>query len=73
MHPADIKAAIEKAGSSQTKIARALKVTKTTVNHVIYGQSSSRRIANEIARVTGKTLAELWPGRYSTPEDTSKR
>jgi len=64
MHPADIKAALEKAGSSQTKIAQTLGVSKTTVGHVIYGRSSSRRIAAEISRVTDLPLSKLWPGRY---------
>jgi lambda repressor-like predicted transcriptional regulator len=64
MHPADIKAAIQKAGSSQTQIARDLKVSKTTVNDVIYGRTTSRPIANHIARLTGLSLSVLWPGRY---------
>jgi lambda repressor-like predicted transcriptional regulator len=64
MHPADIKAALEKAGSSQIKIAKALKVSDTAVNHVIYGRSTSRRIADLISKQTGLPLSQLWPGRY---------
>jgi lambda repressor-like predicted transcriptional regulator len=64
MHPADIKAALQKAGSSQTDIARKRQVSKTTVSDVIYGRTTSRPIADEIARVTGLKLSELWPGRY---------
>lgn len=64
MHPADIKAAIEKAGSSQIAIARKLGVSDVAVNHVIYGRSTSRRIADEISRVTKIPLSKLWPGRY---------
>lgn len=64
MHPADIKAALEKADSSQIEIARICQVSDTAVNHVIYGRSTSRRIADAIAQKTGKSLSELWPGRY---------
>lgn len=70
MHPADIKSAIEKAGSSQAAIARALEKSDVAVNHVIYGRSSSRAVAEHIARLTGLSLDELWPGRY--PQDDSK-
>lgn len=65
MHPADIKAALEKAGSNQDKIAKALKLSDSAINHVIYGRSTSRRVADLIAKTTGKTLDELWPGRYN--------
>jgi lambda repressor-like predicted transcriptional regulator len=64
MHPEDIKAAIRKAGSSQIAIARKLGVSDVAVNHVIYGRSTSRRIADEISRVTKIPLSKLWPGRY---------
>lgn len=64
MHPADIKAALEKAGSSQIKIAKALNISDTAVNHVIYGRSTSRRVADLIAQKTGLPLSQLWPGRY---------
>jgi lambda repressor-like predicted transcriptional regulator len=69
MHPEDIKAELRKAGSSQTRIARTLKVSHTTVAHVIHGRTKSRRIALEIARVTGKSLDDLWPGRYPPKND----
>jgi lambda repressor-like predicted transcriptional regulator len=65
MHPADIKALIEKAGSSQAAIARAMNISDVAVNHIIYGRSSSRRVAGYIATLTGKRLADLWPGRYA--------
>lgn len=65
MHPADIKAALEKAGSNQDKIAKTLKLSDSAINHVIYGRSTSRRVADLIAETTGKTLDELWPGRYN--------
>lgn len=64
MHPADIKAALEKAGTNQMKIAKALKVSDSSVNHVIYGRSTSRRTADLIATKTGLPLSKLWPNRY---------
>lgn len=64
MHPADIKASLEKAGTNQLKIAKALAISDTAVNHVIYGRSTSRRVAELISIKTGKTISELWPGRY---------
>lgn len=67
MHYADIKAALEKAGSSQADIARDLKVSKTTVFKVIRGRDSSRRVADAIAKKIGKPVSEIWPGTY--PEE----
>lgn len=64
MHPADIKAALEKANSSQIQIAKLCQVSDTAVNHVIYGRATSRRIADAIAQKTGLPLSILWPGRY---------
>lgn len=71
MHPADIKALIEKADSSQADIARDCKVARTTVNKVIYGLTSSRRIAERISTITGESLETLWPGRYPALSDDS--
>jgi lambda repressor-like predicted transcriptional regulator len=70
MHPADIKAALQKAGSSQTAIARARKVSKTTVSDVIYGRTTSRPIADLIAEATGLTVEQIWPGKYR-PDDNN--
>ena len=65
MHPADIKAEIEKSGTSQADLSRDLKVSKTVVNEVIYGRTTSRRIAEHIAAKIGKSIDEIWPGRYT--------
>lgn len=65
MHPADIKAAIEKAGSSQVDIAAECSVTPSTVAHVINDRGTSTRVAQAIARVTGLSLSQLWPGKYA--------
>ncbi|MGZ8172860.1 MULTISPECIES: helix-turn-helix domain-containing protein [Methylobacter] len=73
MHPADIKAALEKAGTNQMKIAKALKVSDSSVNHVIYGRSTSRRTADLIATKTGLPISKLWPSRYGKqPEQVAQ-
>jgi len=71
MHPADIKAALEKAGTSQIKIATALELSESAINHVIYGRSTSRRVADLIASKTGLPLSKLWPGRYDKQSQQS--
>jgi len=64
MHPADIKAAIQKRDSSQTKIAKAMKVSRSTITYVIQGRTKSRRVANAISAVTGLPVERMWPGKY---------
>jgi lambda repressor-like predicted transcriptional regulator len=65
MHPADIKAALQKKGSSLAKVAQTLDVSAPTVSQVISGRTTSRRIAAEVARQTGVSLTRLFPrGRY---------
>jgi lambda repressor-like predicted transcriptional regulator len=64
MHPADIKASLQKRGRPSTSIARDLDVNRATVSRVISGKATSKRIANEVARTLGKRAADLWPGRY---------
>jgi lambda repressor-like predicted transcriptional regulator len=67
MHPADIKAAINKAGSSQADVARTLQgrnVTPSAVWAVINGNSRSASIAKHISRITGLAVHVMWPGAY---------
>lgn len=67
MHPADIKAAISKAGSSQADVARKLKpeaVTPSAVWAVINGNSRSAAIAKHISKLTGLPVHAMWPGKY---------
>lgn len=47
----------------QTRLARLLGVTQSTVNHVIYGRRSSRRIERAVSeklRRVRPDLADLW-------------
>jgi lambda repressor-like predicted transcriptional regulator len=64
LHPADIKAAIEKAGATQAGIAKGLSVTPQAVCHVVHGRSHSLWIATRISEVTGHSIDDLWPGVY---------
>lgn len=79
MHPADIKAQISKAGSSQTVIANTVqgrkggKVTPGAVWLVVQGTMSSANIARRISEVTGLPVCQLWPGRYPALEAEQRK
>lgn len=64
LHPADIKAAIEKAGLTQASIAKELGVTPMAVWQVIHGRSHSRNIERRIANAIGRTPGSIWPQFY---------
>lgn len=68
MHPADITAALRKAGSSQAEIARRLKVSRTAVCSVVANRPANRskRIARAISRQIGIPVDSIWPGTYSS-------
>ncbi len=68
MQIADIQCLLKKAGISQSDLARQLNVSKVTVGYVLAGITTSRRVALAIAQVTGRTLEELWPGKYPQEE-----
>lgn len=78
MHPADIKAALEKAGSSQADVGRSLvsrsgePISHAAVHLVIEGKSRSMRIAKRIAQVTGLSVSTLWPGAYPHIEQAER-
>jgi lambda repressor-like predicted transcriptional regulator len=64
MTPAEIHAELKKNGFISSDVARALRVSRMSVSNVINGKGKSRRIAEAIAKLTGKTTDELWPGFY---------
>lgn len=64
MHPADIKAALQKRGTNQSKIAETMNVSRSTVTYVIQGRSKSGRVAQAISQATGIPVDRLWPGQY---------
>jgi lambda repressor-like predicted transcriptional regulator len=78
MHPADIKATLQKTGHSQVDIAKALKrgdsghVHKSAVSRVIAGSLISASIASGIAKACGVPVAQLWPGKYPDLEKTTR-
>ena len=77
MHPADIKAALQKAGSTQAQVARSLSQGTSPLSHaaihlVINGRSRSARIAKRIAEVTGLTVSVMWPGAYPQLEQEER-
>lgn len=64
MDPLEIKHAIERAGSSQSDIARARGVTPAMVNRVIWNGDVSDHIRRAIARTIGRPVEEVWPEYY---------
>jgi lambda repressor-like predicted transcriptional regulator len=71
IHYLFIKAALARAGYSQKRVAKELKIAPPTVNNIIKGKGKSLRIAEFIASKTGLTLEQMWPGQYER-EDTEK-
>lgn len=74
MHPADINAALKKAGTSQAQLARRLGVSHTAVCHVVNGRPNnrSRRIAKAISHAAGISMKELWPDAYGRPASRTR-
>ena len=63
MRPNEILAALMLKERRSAEIARKFNVSKTMINRVIYGHSTSRRIQEEIADILEKPVSEIWPGR----------
>ncbi|MBX3634736.1 MAG: helix-turn-helix domain-containing protein [Rubrivivax sp.] len=68
MHPELIKAHLRIGGTTPAALADELRVSKGTVSQVIAGKSVSRRIAERISQLTGRSLAELWPDQYGAKQ-----
>lgn len=60
MTPRKIRALMVEKDVSQIEIAIALEVSPVTVNGVIHGRWSSRRIANELASKLGVPVEKLF-------------
>lgn len=71
MHPAEINAAIKKAGTTQSAIAEVLDVTPATVSAVINNRLKSKRVQEAIANVTRSSVAVLWP-EHRTQQQTKQ-
>ena len=68
MNKTDIKAAIERAGTSQTAIAEYLGVSPTCVGRVIAGTMRSSRVERELEKLIGRPIfgKSKKPGRTKT-------
>ncbi|MBK1683417.1 hypothetical protein [Rhodoferax fermentans] len=56
MEPADIKAAIERAGTNQSAIARYLGVTTGHIAQVVNKKVRSARVEAELQKITGRPI-----------------
>jgi predicted XRE-type DNA-binding protein len=65
MNPSDIKAAIDRAGTSQTAIAEYLGIKTTAVNRVVQGKARSARVEAELLKICGKAV-------YATPSKAGR-
>jgi len=64
MPPLKLKVLLLEAGVTQSEIARKIKVTPQTVNHVVNGRFASHRVRTAIAEAVGKDLKVIWPTIY---------
>jgi len=62
-HPADIQAALKKAGWSYARISRVNKYARGTANNAI--RTPWPRMEKLIADAIGTTPQEIWPSRYN--------
>lgn len=67
MTPTAIKIAFLKKGITQRSIADELSVSSVSVNRVIAGLSTSRRIAHAISEAIGKPFEKVFPN-YPKPK-----
>ncbi len=58
MEPVDIKAAIERAGTNQSAIARYLGVTTGHVANVVNKKTRSALVEAELQKITGRPIHE---------------
>jgi hypothetical protein len=63
------KAALKDPSARPSAIARRLKCSATLVYMVIAGVATSYRVACEIARVIGRPVTEVFPGKYDHRSD----
>lgn len=64
MKPLEIRIALLRRGYSNSRVAKELRLTRSTVGDVISGRQKSLRVALKIAEVTKLPVDALWPGRY---------
>jgi len=73
MHADDLICALKKLGWRQVALARLLAVDICTINNVIHGRTTSRRIATFIASALETTAEKIWPEIYQSDNQTIKK
>lgn len=64
MKPVEIRIELLRKGFTNSKVASELRLSRSTVGEVIHGRQRSRRVAEKIAKITGLTVGQMWPGQY---------
>jgi lambda repressor-like predicted transcriptional regulator len=64
MHPEQIKAEIRMKGATPSSLADGMNRSRMLISNVIHGRSVSRPVAQQISTFLGKSLHDLWPGKY---------
>ena len=63
MKPHEIRGYMLLQNFNSADVARKLGVSRAAVHQVINGEAVSARISAEIARIIGKPVSKIWPGR----------
>jgi lambda repressor-like predicted transcriptional regulator len=64
MHPEQIKAEIRMKGATPSSLADGMDRSRMLISNVIHGRVVSRPVAKHISAFLGKSLNDLWPGKY---------
>jgi lambda repressor-like predicted transcriptional regulator len=65
MHPEQIKAEIRMKGATPSSLADGMDRSRMLISNVIHGRVVSLPVAKQISAFLGKSLNDLWPGKYS--------
>jgi lambda repressor-like predicted transcriptional regulator len=65
MHPEQIKAEIRMKGATPSSLADGMNRSRMLISNVIHGRVVSRPVAKHISAFLGKSLNDLWPGKYA--------
>jgi lambda repressor-like predicted transcriptional regulator len=66
MEPKEIKIELIRTGTTQTQIARALNVSSSIVQRVIFRKATSRPVAKAVAAAIGLPFEQVFP-EYAEP------
>lgn len=65
MHPEQIKAEIRMKGATPSSLADEMDRSRMLISNVIHGRVVSFPVAKQISAFLGKSLNDLWPGKYT--------